>query len=136
METTNEKPLHKKLGIKEGFQIKLINEPDNFIDSFNEVYNQIHFHKKLKEPVDLIHLFTRSRKELMVEFPALINYLKENGALWVSWPKRNSNHISDLNHNIVREIGLMNGLIDAKICSVDENWSALKFIFRTQGKMR
>ncbi|MCX6170108.1 MAG: hypothetical protein NTX65_12245 [Ignavibacteriales bacterium] len=134
MEQINGRQLHEKLGIKEGFQIKLINEPENFIDSFNGMHDRVHFHQRLKEPVDLIHLFTRSKKELMVEFPTLKNYLKENGAFWVSWPKRNSNHISDLNHNVVREIGLMNGLIDSKVCSIDENWSALKFIFRTKEK--
>lgn len=130
MNIANEIPLHKKLGIKEGYQIKLINEPDNFIDSFNGIYDKIHLHKILKEPVDLIHLFTRSKKELMVEFPTLKNYLKENGAFWVSWQKRNSNHISDLDNNVVRKIGLMNGLVDTKVCSIDENWSALKFVYR------
>jgi hypothetical protein len=72
----------------------------------------------------------------MVEFPALKNYLKENGVFWVSWQKRNSNHISDLNNNVVREIGLMNGLVDTKVCSIDENWSALKFVHRMKGGMK
>jgi hypothetical protein len=130
MSTTEGMPLHEKLGIKEGFEIKLINEPDNFIESFVGINDRIHFHRRLKEPVDLIHLFTRSKKELMVELPILKNYLKENGAFWISWPKRNSSHISDLDHNVVREIGLMNGLVDAKVCSIDENWSALKFVHR------
>ncbi|MHB8907173.1 MAG: DUF3052 domain-containing protein [Melioribacteraceae bacterium] len=136
MNIMNGIPLHEKLGIKEGYQIKLINEPDNFIDSFNGIYDKIHFHKRLIEPVDLIHLFTRSKKELMVELPTLKNYIKETGAFWVSWPKRNSHHISDLNDSVVREIGRMNGLVDTKVCSIDENWSALKFVFQPKGEIR
>ncbi|MFA7227643.1 MAG: hypothetical protein WC061_01305 [Melioribacteraceae bacterium] len=122
-------PLYQKLGIKEGFQIKLINEPDDLRESFNGSNNRIYFHKRLKEPVDLIHLFTRSKKELLVELPALKKYLKENGVLWVSWPERNSCYASDLNESVIREIGGNNGLTGMEICSIDENWSALKFIF-------
>lgn len=127
MDSTINIPLHIKLGIEEGFQIKLINEPDNFINLFNGVLDKIHLHKKLYEPVDLIHLFTRSKKELLVEFPFLKKYIKENGAFWVSWPRKSSAHISDLDYFAVREIGLSNGLIDISACSIDENWNALKF---------
>ncbi|PKL81685.1 MAG: DUF3052 domain-containing protein [Ignavibacteriae bacterium HGW-Ignavibacteriae-3] len=127
-------PLYEKLGIENGFQIKLINEPDNFIDSLNGILEKIHLHKKLLEPVDLIHLFTRSRKELLVEFPVLKKYVKENGAFWVSWPKKSSAQMSDLDYFAVREIGLINGLTDVSGCSIDDNWNALKFCLKNEGK--
>lgn len=131
MENINKQSLHRKLGIKEGFEVKLINEPDNYLELLNGIASQIHFHNKLKEPVDVIHLFTKSKKELLIEFPFLKNLIKSNGMFWVSWPKNNSKYVSDLNENNIREIGLMNGLVNTKACSIDDNWSALKFVYRT-----
>jgi len=132
MKNINNKSLHQKLGIKEGFEVKLINEPDNYIELLNGIASQIHFHNKLKEPVDVIHLFTKSKNELLIEFPFLKDFIRTNGMLWISWPKRNSKYVSDLSENIIREIGLTNGLVDTKVCSVDDDWSALKFIHRAK----
>lgn len=134
METVNKTPLVKKLGIKNGFIVKLINEPQNFIQLLEGLPNDVRLVSKLKEPVDLIHLFTRSKKELSVEFPFLKNYIKKDGMLWISWIKRGSNSASDLNSNVVREIGLLNGLVDIKVCSIDNNWSAQKFVFRLKDR--
>jgi len=134
MENINTQPLHRKLGIKEGFEIKLINEPDNYIELLNGIASQIHFQNKLKNPVDVIHLFTKSKKELLIEFPFLKNFIRTNGMFWVSWPKKTSTYVSDLNENIIREIGLMNGLVDTKVCSIDDSWSALKFVYRTKDR--
>ena len=129
MEHLNDTPLHKKLGIEDGFKIKLINEPDNYINSLNGIREKIHFQKILNEPIDIIHLFTRSKKELLVEFTGLKHFIKKNGMLWVSWQKKSSGYVSDLDENVIREIGMMNGMIDTKTCSIDENWSALKFVY-------
>ena len=134
MENINKRSLHQKLGMKEGFEVKLINEPDDYLELLNGIASQIHFHNKLKKPVDVIHLFTRSKKELSIEFPFLKNFIRANGMFWVSWPKKNSTYASDLNENIIREIGLMNGLVDTKVCSIDDNWSALKFVYRTKDR--
>lgn len=128
MENIDGVPLHKKLGIKEGFEVKLINETDDFLESLNGIRNSVHFTKILNKPVDMIHLFTRSKKELIIEFSGLKNFIKETGTLWVSWPKKTSSYVSDLDENVVRNIGLVNGLVDTKVCSIDKNWSALKFI--------
>jgi len=132
MKNIHKQPLHKELGIKEGFEVKLINEPDNYIELLNGIASQIRFHNKLKQPVDVIHLFTRSRNELLTEMPFFKNFIKANGMLWVSWPKNNSGYISNLDECIIREIGLMNGLVDTAVCSIDENWSAIKFIHQIQ----
>ncbi|MBA4406895.1 DUF3052 domain-containing protein [bacterium] len=136
MENIDDTPLHEKLGIKEGFEIKLINEPENFFISLDGIRTKVHFQKILKQPVDMIHLFTRSKKELLVEFPVLKNFIRTNGMLWVSWPKKSSSYVSDLNENFVREIGLVNGLVDTKICSIDESWSALKFVYRKEDRTK
>lgn len=132
MKNIDNTPLHKKLGIKEGFTVKIINEPDNYLNSLNGIRETIYFRKVLNDRIDLIHLFTRSKKELIVEFPGLKKFIKITGALWVSWPEKSSQHISDLNESIVREIGLANGLIDTQICSIDDNWTAIKFVYPTK----
>lgn len=119
---------HKRIGIKEGYTIKLINEPEKYSEVVGRFNEQITFQKKLKEPVDLIHLFTRSKRELSVELPCLKNYIKNNGAIWISWPKRSSNFVSDLDSLMVRKIGMQNGLAPADICSFDKTWFAIKLV--------
>lgn len=132
MEHLNDTPLHQKLEIEEGFEVKLINEPEGFLNSLNGIREKVHFKKILNEPIDLIHLFTRSKKELLVEFTGLKHFIKKNGKFWVSWQKKSSSYVSDLDEDVIREIGMMNGLIDTKTCSIDENWSALKFVYPTE----
>ena len=85
------------------------------------------FDSKLsRKSYDYIHLFTKSRVELTREFPSLKNHLDADGMLWISWPKKASKIETDLDENIVREIGLKAGLVDVKVCAVDEIWSGLK----------
>lgn len=74
--------------------------------------------------------FIRSKSELEILFPKLKSILKKDASLWIGWPKKSSKMESDLNENLVMEIGLKNGLVDVKAISVDENWSALKFVYR------
>ncbi len=89
---------------------------------------------ELNGPVDYIHLFTKSKDELQTQFPILKAALAQNGLLWISWPKKASKVTTDLNENIVREIGLQNGLVDIKVCAVDEIWSGLKFVYRLKDR--
>ncbi len=117
---------NKRIGIKEGYTIKLINEPEEYSKTIGLFGKQIKLQRKLKEPVDLIHLFTKSKKELSVEMPCLRNYIKDNGAIWISWPKKSSNFICDLDTLTVREIASQNGLSDTDICSFDDAWFAMK----------
>lgn len=127
METINDLPLHKRLGIKEGFEVKLINEPEYYLTLLNGIAPKIHFHKRLKYAVDFIHLFTSSRKELSIEFPFLKDYIKNDGVFCVSWPKNSSNFVSDLDENTVREIGIKNGLVYCLSFSIDNYWTAVNF---------
>ena len=77
-----------------------------------------------------MHFFTDSRAALERRFPALKRGIGPTGMLWVSWPKRSSGVATDLDGNIVREIGLRGGLVDVKVCAVDDVWSGLKFVYR------
>jgi hypothetical protein len=90
--------------------------------------------KKIKGKFDLIHFFTKARGELEARLPTLKRALTPAGALWVSWPKSSSKVATDLNENIVREIALKNGLVDVKVCAVDETWSGLKLVFRLKDR--
>jgi hypothetical protein len=123
-------PLCEKLEIKDGYRIKLINEPESFLTLLDGSKKNISILKKLSGHVDLIHLFTKSKKELSVELPALKNYLKDDGIFWVSWPSQTSKTISDLDDEAVKQIGIKNGFSVSKICSINIDWSALKFVYR------
>lgn len=126
-------PLCEILGIEDGFKIKLINEPDYFSSLLERKDKNFFIQKKLSEPVDLIHLFTKSKKELSVELPALKNYIKEDGIFWISWPNKSDHFASDLDGDIVKQIGIKNGFVVSKICLIDHDWSAIKLIVKKDG---
>jgi hypothetical protein len=84
--------------------------------------------------LDFLQVFTVSQHEIHTEFPILAGQIKPSGALWVSWPKRSSNVATDLDENIIRDIGLANGLVDVKVIAVDEMWSGLKFVYRLKDR--
>jgi hypothetical protein len=84
--------------------------------------------------LDFALLFVRAQSELRKTFPRLRDRLESNGALWVSWPKKTSGVETDLSENIIREFGLAAGLVDVKVCAVDETWSGLKFVRRLRDR--
>ncbi|MCH8021541.1 DUF3052 domain-containing protein [candidate division KSB1 bacterium] len=127
-------PLVKKLGIKLGFKIHFANPPDNLQSLLGELPEKTTTIVELNGPVDYIHFFTKSKDELQTQFPILKAALAQNGLLWISWPKKASKVTTDLNENIVRGVGLQNGLVDVKVCAVDEIWSGLKFVYRLKDR--
>jgi len=126
-------PLYKKLGIKSGQHAWFSGAPDEYEDELRRV-GDLDLMKRLGKDLDFLHFFTDSRKSLTQQLPKLRDSMKPSGMLWVSWPKKSSARISDLDENIVREIGLKSGLVDVKVCAVDETWSALKFVFRLKDR--
>ena len=127
-------PLVKKLGIKLGFKIHFANPPDNLQSLLGELPEKTTTIVELNGPVDYIHFFTKSKDELPTQFPILKAALAQNGLLWISWPKKASKVTTNLNENIVRGVGLQNGLVDVKVCAVDEIWSGLKFVYRLKDR--
>ncbi|HEV3026417.1 MAG TPA: DUF3052 domain-containing protein [Planctomycetota bacterium] len=85
-------------------------------------------------PLDFVHFFTKVRRDLEREFELLAKALAPSGMLWVSWPKRASKVETDLSEAVVREIGLRAGLVDVKVCAVDDVWSGLKFVIRLKNR--
>ena len=128
-------PLYRKLGIKEGFSIYVSNSPKEYRSFFEIVPDRISESKSpSKESIDFVHAFCRDRNSLIEAFLHLKPFLKKSGALWISWPKGSSNLSSEINREDVREEGLSIGLVDVKVASIDEDWSALKFVYRTKDR--
>jgi len=130
----SKKSLVEKLGIKDGFTISIIGAPENYGATLGTLPSGVKQGKKLKGPFDFLHFFCSKRSRLEDDFPTLKETLSPNGMLWVSWPKASSGVPTDLNENVIREIGLRNGLVDVKVCAVDETWSGLKFVFRLKDR--
>jgi hypothetical protein len=128
------KPLAQKLGIKPGFKIAIVNAPDNYDQTLGDLPDNVEIAPVLDGPLDMVHFFTAERRDLEDHFPALKRAISKSGMLWISWTKGSSKVKTDLNENIVREIGLQNKLVDVKVVAVDEIWSGLKFVYRTEDR--
>jgi hypothetical protein len=130
-------PLPKKLGIKEGYRVALIDMPAEVRAELRDALSGCPVSKDLTAPLEFIHLFFKSRKELEREIKRAAKALVPAGILWISWPKKSSGVTTDLTENIIRDTGLAIGLVDVKVCAVTEVWSGLKFVIplknRTKG---
>jgi hypothetical protein len=121
-------PLARKLGIKNGFKVRLVNRPENYYQMFKDFPEDVTEVEDRKTLLDFVHYFGREADKLDRELEAFKKQLQQEGMIWISWPKKSSGVKTDLNGNVVRAIGLKHGLVDIKVCSVNEIWSALKFV--------
>lgn len=125
------KPVAAKLGLKTGIRVGLHDAPPNYEALLGDIPDGVVFDRALaRPPYAFIHAFAAQRADLQAAFPMLHAALSSNGALWISWPKGASKLPTDLTENVIREIGLANGLVDVKVIAVDSVWSGLKFVFR------
>lgn len=128
-------PLIKKLGIKPGYSVLVKHEPIAYWDWISPLPEDLSVVERSKKGgVDFIHLFVIQRKVFERDFLTLKKQLKKSGMLWVSWPKKSSKVASDLDEGIIRNYGLAKGLVDVKVCAVDEVWSGLKFMYRIKDR--
>ncbi|RMA66307.1 DUF3052 domain-containing protein [Ulvibacter antarcticus] len=129
-------PLAKKLGIKEGFVISLINSPEHYFDLFEVFPNNISLENNpVTESLDFAHVFCTSFNCLEKETKRLKPLLKKTGILWVSWPKGTSKIDTEINRESIRSYVLDHiGLVDVKVAAIDVNWSALKFVYRIKDR--
>ena len=130
----SKRTLTAKLGLKSGLTVYLVNPPENYGDTLGPLPEGVTFVAPPEPAIDFIQFFTKSRPELADEFPRLKAAMAVDGMLWISWPKKASKVETDLNENIVREVGLANGLVDVKVCAVDAIWSGLKFVYRLKDR--
>lgn len=127
-------PLAKKLGIKEYSRIGLVNAPKDFESELSELPDGATFVKSMTNSLDLILFFVLKERELAQNFSRLAQKLVSNGMIWIAWPKKSSGVATDLSFERVQRIGLNAGLVDVKICAVDETWSGLKFVYRLKDR--
>lgn len=127
-------PLPKKLGIKAGFKVALPGIPSDVKKELHEAFRGCQIVDGGGKELDFVHLFVKTQAELKKSFASWAKKLQPAGVLWVSWPKKTSGVASDLDENRVREIGLAAGLVDVKVCAVDDVWSGLKFVIRVKDR--
>ena len=128
-------PLWKKLGIKERFLCYLHNSPDNYFDLLERTPDETQWEDEISElQFDFLHVFVTELAVLEKNWTSWKSMLKKDGIFWISWPKGSSKLLTDLNGNIVREFGLNGGLVDVKVCAVDQDWSGLKFMYRKKDR--
>ena len=126
-------PLAKKLGIREGSRVSLFHQPDYYFDLFTDFPTGVTIIKG-NGKVDLIHYFTRQEKQLVKDLYTLKNTIEQNGMIWISWPKKSSKVETDVTEEVVRNLALKNGLVDIKVCAVDEIWSGLKLVIPVKNR--
>jgi len=127
-------PLPKKLGIKEQSRIAFVNAPKDFAAYLGPIPESAEIVKRLTKPLDIILLFVSTERALAKDFAKLTEKLATNGMIWVAWPKKSSGVATDLSFERVQRTGLDAGLVDVKICAIDETWSGLKFVFRLKDR--
>ena len=127
-------PLPKKLGIKPGFRVALLEVPADVRAELRDSLADCKIVKDGSGPLDFIMLFSKSAADLEPRLKQAAKALAPAGMLWISWPKKASGVATDLNENPVREIGLNAGLVDVKVCAVTDVWSGLKFVIRLKDR--
>lgn len=127
-------PLVKKLGIKEGFRVALVGAPNGFRGELEGLPTGVSFVTSVQGQLDFVLFFATTRSELTRNFSRLAAKLKPAGMLWIAWPKKASGVATDLSDGVVRDTGLDAGLVDVKVCAVNEIWSGLKFVIRVKDR--
>jgi len=127
-------PLPRKLGLKPGFRICPLDAPPHYDDLLGELPAGAERGTIEDGDLDFVHIFVterdRAEKLLALARPGIV----PNGMIWISWPKKASGVATELDSNGVRELGLSAGLVDVKVCAVDETWSGLKFVIRLEDR--
>jgi hypothetical protein len=122
-------PLPEKLGIRPGYTVSLVGAPEGFRETMGELPENVVLRDGVRTQSDLTLWFAKSRRELEERLQHMRPFSKKAG-LWILWPKQTSKLETDLGQPLVREAGLAAGMIDFKICSIDKNWSGLRFTLR------
>ena len=130
----SKRSLAEKLGIPSGVRVVARGAPPNYEALIGPLPGGAAVGTRLTAGSRFIHQFVRRRAELETAFPRLAKALADDGTLWISWPKKTSGVETDLTEDILRELGLPLGLVDVKVCAVDDVWSGLKFVRRKENR--
>lgn len=127
-------PLTRKLGIKEHSRVRIDHAPSNYLDLLQPVPRGVKISNRLRSNIDICHLFIKSKNELTGKLKIAMSRIPQNGMIWVSWPKKASGVLTDMNGDRIREAAFPLGLVDIKVCAVDEVWSGLKLVIRKSNR--
>ncbi len=130
------RPLVAKLGIKPNTRIAIMGAPRGYRATLGPLPEGVALSTTLRGTLPFIHFFTKQRAALESRFPMLKQALTMDGALWISWPKKSSGVSTDMTENDVRDVALTHGLVDVKVCAVDDVWSGLKLVRRMKDRRR
>jgi hypothetical protein len=127
-ETSSSVPLLRKLGIKTGYRMMLLHEPPDYLTLLGELPVRTFVFGDPNLKYHFIHCFVTSMHQLEAELIYLKSLIVEEGIIWISWYKKASKIDTDVTEDKIRELALNLGLVDVKVCSIDEKWSALKLV--------
>ena len=130
----SEKPLTQKLGIKPGMKLLFVNAPENYLQLLGDLPQDSKQVKDKTASVDFEHLFVKKISEIEKFLPQLVKRLEQNGMIWISWYKKSSGISTDVTEDIIRATAFPLGLVDVKVCAVDEQWSGLKLVIRKENR--
>jgi hypothetical protein len=125
-------PLAKKLGIKGGSRIFLLNAPGNYLQLVSPLPEGVQVAPQITSHTDVIHIFSTKKEELSPALHTCLEKMRSNGVIWASWPKKSSKVPTDITEDTIREVALPLGLVDIKVCAVDDVWSGLKLVIRKE----
>src|SRR5262245_25607259 len=125
-------PLVKKLGLKMGMTFHGVNLPSDYFELLGELPPNLKKVGRLQGSLDFIHVFAKETESLAQLLPKCMNQLQPNGTIWVSWPKKASKVQTDITEDVIRDVALPLGLVDVKVCAVDNVWSGLKLVIRKE----
>ncbi len=123
-------PLPRKLGIKAGTRAAWVRAPEHFGALLGELPDGTRVKTRATAPVDLVVCFATRRAQLERELPRLQEAIRPDGAVWAAWPKRSSGMPTDITEDVIRDVALPLGLVDVKVCAIDETWSGLRLVIR------
>ena len=126
------RPLVDKLGIKPGARVALVGAPEGFAATLAPLPDGVRLTTRLSKGVDVAVMFTTSRARLENRWGALTDAVGPAGAVWVAWPKRASGVATDMTEHVMREIALPTGLVDNKVCAIDEVWTGMRLVIRRE----
>ncbi len=125
-------PLVRKLGIKEGARLFLVNAPKEYLRLVSPLPEGVKVLSRIAAGADMVHVFSTTKLHLAKTLRAVIPGLEQDGAIWVSWPKKSARVSTDITEDTIRQVALPLGLVDIKVCAVDDVWSGLKLVIRKE----
>lgn len=135
MTETPKTPLPKKLGIEAGMTVAILNAPNYFEFDLGDVPDDVEILRDADAgPADIFLIFTARSAEAERGFERAVTYLPPDGAIWFAWPKQSSGQETDLTEDTLRELFLPTGMVDNKVCAIDETWSGLRFVVRKENR--